>query len=66
MCIALLSGEETFRRIGMAVRVDIISAVVWRGAAPCSGPARDSVIYNGWNFYAGNFAVLGCIIAGYS
>ena len=37
--LVVLSEEETFRRIGTAVRVDFASAAVWRGAAPCSGTA---------------------------
>ena len=35
----VLSEEETFRRIGTAVRVESVSAVVRRGAAPCLGTA---------------------------
>ena len=37
VCVAVLSNEVTFHRIGMAVRVEIVSAVVQRGAALCLG-----------------------------
>ena len=54
--LPVLSEEETFRRIGTAVRVDcsvLLCGVVLHPALEL----RELVIYSGWNFDAGNLAV---------